>query len=84
MINEKFNIAKQVRDCLNRNCPDVQWIAQSSLEPAIRRLVYKAYRIGCKDGRLAYAAGMPVGRAGAEGQEVHRPVQEVKQCTQKM
>lgn len=81
MISKQFNIAKQVRDCLTRNCMEgisYGWIAHSSLEPAIRRLVYKAYRIGCKDGRLAIAARRPVGRAGAEGQEVHRPASEVQ------
>jgi len=76
MISKDFNIAKQVRDCLRRNS-DGDWYITERTESAVRRLVYKAYRKGRKDG-MAIAERMPVGRVGADGKEVHRPVKEVK------
>jgi hypothetical protein len=83
MISKQFNIAKQVRDCLTRNCMEgisYGWIANSSLEPAIRRLVYKVYRIGCKDGRqmIMMAARTSLNASGVDGKEVRRPASEVQ------
>ncbi len=76
MINKKFNVAKEVRDCVNRNCGEGGYCTLA--EGPIRRLVYKAYRIGCKEGRMI-AARMPLNAGGVQDREVQRPASEAKQ-----
>lgn len=80
MINKKFNVAAQVRDCLRRNCVGDNYVITGQTESAIRRLVYKAYRLGCIDGRLTIvkAARMSLSAGGVRGTEAQCPASEAK------
>lgn len=72
MISKQFNAAKEVRDCLRRNSDR----SEIQAERGVRRLVYKAYRLGRKEGRLAIVARKPVELGGTRSMEGPRPALE--------